>query len=200
MNISRRIVIERQETGLQRSLEIITARRPVTIFNHEKLLTEENIIRSSTFWLSESEGPWVLRLPKRHAHAEHLKVASYEFICHSSQSSFQICRKISQCSRSVVSNSLRPLGLQPARLFRPSLSSGVCSNSCPLIHWCHPTISSFVVPFSSYLQSFPASGSFPMSWLFSSGGQSIGASVSASVLPVNVQGWFPLRLTGLISL
>ena len=103
-------------------------------------------------------------------------------------------------SRLVLSNSLRPLGLQPARLPRPSLSPGVCSNSCPLSYWSHPTISSSVVPFSSYPQSFPASGSFPMSWLFTSGGQSIGASVSASVLPVNVQGWFPLGLTGLISL
>ena len=179
MNISRRIVIERQETGLQRSLEIITARRPVTIFNHEKLLTEENIIRSSTFWLSESEGPWVLRLPKRHAHAEHLKVASYEFICHSSQSSFQICRKISQCSRSVVSNSSWPHGLQHASLPCPSQTPRACSNSCPLSQWCHPTISSFVVPFYSCPQSFPASGSFPMSQFFTSGGQSIGVSTIA---------------------
>ena len=73
-----------------------------------------------------------------------------------------------------------------------------CSNSCPLSQWCHPTISSSVATFSSCPQSFPASGSFPMSWLFTSGGQSIRAS--ASVLPVNIQGWFPLRLTGLISL
>ena len=80
----------------------------------------------------------------------------------------------------------------------PVLSPGVCSNSCPLNQWCHPTISSFVVPFSSCLQSFPASGSFPMSWLFVSGGQSIGAS--ASVLPMNIQDWLPLGLTGLISL
>ena len=71
--------------------------------------------------------------------------------------------------------------------------------SCPLSCWCHPTISSFVVPFSCP-QSFPAAGSFPTSWLFASGGQSIGASASASVLPMNIQGWFPLGLTGLISL
>ena len=76
--------------------------------------------------------------------------------------------------------------------------SRVCSNSGPLSQWCHPTISSSVIPFSSCLQSFPASESFPMSCLFASGGQSIGAS--ASVLPVNIQGWFPLGLTGLISL
>ena len=77
----------------------------------------------------------------------------------------------------------------------PSLSPGVCSNSCPLSQWYHPTISFSVAPFSS----FPASGSFPMSWLFPSGGQSIGASAAASVLPMNTQGWFPLELTGLIS-
>ena len=80
------------------------------------------------------------------------------------------------------------------------LSPGACSNSCPLSRWCHPTISSSVTPFSSCLQSFPGSGSFPTSWLFTSGGQSIGASASASVLPKNIQGWFPLGLIGLISL
>ena len=77
---------------------------------------------------------------------------------------------------------------------------GVCSNSCSWSQWCHPTISSSVAPFSSYPQSFPASGSFPMSWLFVSGGQSIGTLTSASVLPLNIQGWFPLGLTDLISL
>ena len=82
----------------------------------------------------------------------------------------------------------------------PSLSPRVCSNSCPLNRWCHPTISSSVIPFSSCLQSFPASGSFPMSLFFASGVQSIGASASASVLPMNIQYWFPLELTGLISL
>ena len=82
----------------------------------------------------------------------------------------------------------------------PSLSSGACSNSCPLSQWCHPTISSSVVTFFSFLQAFPASGSFPVSGLFSSGGQSIGVSASASVLPMNIQGWFLLGLTGLISL
>jgi len=76
--------------------------------------------------------------------------------------------------------------------------SGVFSNSCPLSRWCHPTILSSVITFFSCLQSFPASGSFPMSWLFASGGQSIGAS--ASVLSMNIQDWFPLGLTGLISL
>ena len=99
-----------------------------------------------------------------------------------------------------MSDSLWPHGLQHARLPCLSPSPRACSNSCPLSQWCHPTISSSVIPFSSCLQSFPASGSFPMNWLFTSGGWSIGASASVSVLPVNIQGWFPSRLTGLISL
>ena len=85
-----------------------------------------------------------------------------------------------------------PCGLLHTRLLCPSLSPGVCSNSCPLNRWWHPTISSFVAPFSTCPQSFPASGSFPMSQLFTSGSQSIGAS--ASVLPMSIQGWFPLGL------
>ena len=86
------------------------------------------------------------------------------------------------------------------RLPCPSLSPRVCSDSCPLSCWCHPTFLSSVVPFSSCLQSFPAPGSFPVSQLFTSGGQSVGSSASASVLPMNIQDWFPLRLTGLNSL
>ena len=100
----------------------------------------------------------------------------------------------------VVSDSLQPHALQHARPPCPSLSSRVCSNSCPSNRWCHPTNSSSVIPFSSCPQSFPASGSFQMSQLFPSGGQSIGVSASASVLPMNIQGWFLLGLTGLISL
>ena len=99
----------------------------------------------------------------------------------------------------VTSNSLWPHGLQHTRLPCPSPTPGACSNSCPLSQWCHPTISSSVLPFSSCLQSFPASGSFPVSRFFRSGGQSTGASASASVLPMNIQGWFPLQLTCLIS-
>ena len=95
---------------------------------------------------------------------------------------------------------LRPHGLQHARLPCPSPIPGACSNSCPSSWWCHPTISSSVIPFSSCLQPFPASGSFPMSQFFTSGGQSIGASASASVLPMNIQDWFPLGWTGWISL
>ena len=103
-------------------------------------------------------------------------------------------------SRSVVSDPLWPHRLQHARRPCCSPSPRACSNSCLLSLWCHPTISSYVIPFSSCLQSFPASGSFPMSRLFESAGQSIGASASASVLPRNIQGWFPWGLTGLISL
>ena len=101
-----------------------------------------------------------------------------------------------------MSDSLRPHGLQHARPLCPSPTPGVYSNSCPLSWWCHPTISSSVIPFSSCLQSFPASGSFPMSQFFASGGQSIGASASASasVLPMNIQAWFPLGWTVWISL
>ena len=104
------------------------------------------------------------------------------------------------CCCSVMSDVLQPLGLQHARLPCPSPSPRVCSNSCPLSRWCHPTISSSIIPFSSCLQSLPASGPFLVSWLFASGGQSIGASASALVLPINIQDWFPLELTGLISL
>ena len=93
-----------------------------------------------------------------------------------------------------VWNSLQPHQLQHARLSCPSPSPGACSNSCPLSCWCHPIISSFVVPFSFCLHSFPAAECFLMSWLFTSGGQSIGAS--ASVLSMNIQGWFPLGLVG----
>ena len=105
-----------------------------------------------------------------------------------------------QFSHSVVSDCLWPHGLQHARLPCPSSTPGDYSNSCPSSQWCHPTISSSVFPFSSCLQSFPASGSFSKSQFFTSDGQSIGASASASVLPRNIQDWFPLGLTGLISL
>ena len=103
-------------------------------------------------------------------------------------------------SRSVMSDSLRPHGLQHARFYCPSSTPRVYSNSCPLSQWCRPTISSSMVPFSSHLQSFPASGSFYMSQFFASGGQSIGISASASVLPMNIQDWSPLGWTGCISL
>ena len=100
-----------------------------------------------------------------------------------------------QFSYSVVSDSLRLSGLQHAGLPCPSLTVGACSNSSPLSQWCHPTISTSAIPFSSHLQSFPVSGSFPVSQLFISGGQSIAVSASTSVLPVNIQEWFPLGWT-----
>ena len=105
-----------------------------------------------------------------------------------------------QFSTSLVSNTLRPHESQHTRLPCPSPTPGVYPNSCPSSWWCHPTNSSFVIPFSFCLQSFPALGSFPMCQFFPSGGQSIGVSASASVLPMNIQDWFPLGMTGLISL
>ena len=99
-----------------------------------------------------------------------------------------------------MSDPLRPHGLQPARLLCPTPTPRAYSNSCPLHQWCHPTISFSFIPFSSRLQPFPASGSFPISRFFTSGGQSIVVSASALVLPMNIQDWFPLGLTGWISL
>ena len=101
-----------------------------------------------------------------------------------------------QFSHLVMSDSLRPHGLQHASLLCPSPTPVVYSNSCPFSRWCHPTFSSSVIPFSSCLQSFPASGSFQMSQFFASGGQSIGVSASASVLPMSIQEWFPLGWIG----
>ena len=105
-----------------------------------------------------------------------------------------------QFSRSVLSDSLQHHWLQHSRLPCPSPTPGACSNSRPSSRWCHPTISFSVIPFSSCLQIFPASGSFPMSQFFASGSQSIGVSASASVFPMNILDWFPLGLTGWISL
>ena len=113
-----------------------------------------------------------------------------------------VFKNISSChqfSQSVISYSLRPHGLQHARTPCPSPNPRVYSNSCPLSRWCHPAISPTVVPFF-HLQSFPASGSFPMSQFFMSGGQRIGVSASASVLPMYIQNWFPLGWTGWLSL
>ena len=103
-------------------------------------------------------------------------------------------------SQSLMSDSLPPHGLQHTRLPCPSPIPRACSNSCPSSWWCHPTISFSVVPFSSCLPFFPASGSSPMSKFFASGGQGTGASASTSVLQMSIQDWFPLGLTGLISL
>ena len=114
------------------------------------------------------------------------------------QQPFKLLLMFLSCS--VMSDSLQSHGPQHTRLPCPSLSPRVCSNSWPLSWWCHPTILSSVVPFSSCLQSFPASGSFPMSQLFASGGPRIGALASASVLPMNIQSWFSLRFTSSTSL
>ena len=105
-----------------------------------------------------------------------------------------------QFSHSVMPDPLWPHGLQHARLPCSSPTPRAYSNSCPLSRWCHPTISSSVIPFSSHFQSFSASGSFQMSQFFASGGQSIGVSASVSVLPMNIQDWFPLEWTGWIPL
>ena len=113
---------------------------------------------------------------------------------------FPFLHSSGQFSCSVMPDSLRPHGLQHARPPCPSPAAGVYPNSCRLSQWCHPTISSSVIPFSSCLKSFPASGSFQISQLFTSGGQSIGVSASISVLPMNTQKWSSLGWTGWISL
>ena len=122
-------------------------------------------------------------------------------ICSSSSEFLWLCGFFYQFSSVTQSCSiLRPHGLQHARLLCPSPTPKAYSNSCPSSQWCHPTISSSVIPFSSHLPSFPASGSFQMNQFFASGSQSIGASASASVLPMNIQDWSPLEWTGWISL
>ena len=126
------------------------------------------------------------------------RVMKYSYALKHNNPVFIICSV--QFSHSVVSDSLRPHELQHARPPCLSPAPGVHSNPCPLSQWCHPTILSSVVPFSSCSQSFPASGSFPMSQLFAWDGQSIGVSASASVLPMNTRDWSPLGWTGWISL
>ena len=146
-------------------------------------------------------------MDKRSEQISHLRTyadnkQSYEKMFNTSfQLLFSYCYSVfvfSYCLVTQSCDSLRPNELQHTRPPCPSLYYGACSNSCPLSLWCHPTISSSVVPFSSCLQSFPMLGSFLMSQLFTSGSQSIGAS--ASVLPINIQSWFPLGWTGWISL
>ena len=125
-------------------------------------------------------------------------LATYAGI-HASEDRTSSYIQFSSFSRSVVSDSFQPNGLQHARLPCPSPTPWACSNSCPSSWWCHPIISSSVVPLFC-LPSFPASASFPMSQLFASGGQGTGASASTSVLPMNTQDWSPLGWTGWISL
>ena len=126
------------------------------------------------FFFAKVKGTWILHLTRQ--------IRSVQFSC------------------SVVSDSSQPHGLQHARLPCPSPTPRAYSNSCPLSWWCHPNISSSVIPFFSHLKCFPASGTFPMSQFFAWGGQSIGASTAASVLPMNTQDWSPLGWTGWISL
>ena len=116
------------------------------------------------------------------------------------EASVQLSSVVQSCPTLCMSNSLQPHGLQHTRPPCPSPTPGVYPNSCPLSRWCHPTISSSVVPFSACLQSFPASGSFPVSHFFASYGHSIGVWASASVLPMNIQDQLPLGWTGWISL
>ena len=129
-----------------------------------------------------------------------LLLSKSSWLCLSFSSWYQFWKLSKQFSHSFMSDSLWPHGLQHAWFPCSSPTPWAYSNSCPSSWWCHPTISSSVVPFSSRLQSFPAFGSFPMSQFFTSGGQSTGVSASTSVLPMNIQNWFPLGLTGLISL
>ena len=128
---------------------------------------------------------------------------SWIYLCHITDLHFLttfILESSVQFNCSIVSASLQPHGLQYVRLPCSSATPRACANSCPSSWWCYPTISSSVIPFSSCLQSFPASGSFQKSQLFTLGGQSIGISASASVLPMNIQDWLPLGWTGWISL
>ena len=137
-----------------------------------------------------------------HLHHSLLPLVSESLSSFVFSGSFNMYQTISvQFSHSVVSDSLWPHGLQHATPPCLSPTPGVYSNSCPLIRWCHPTISSSVIPFSSCPQSLPASGSFPLSLLFTRGGQSIGVSASKSILPMSIQdNWSPLGWTGWISL
>ena len=138
---------------------------------------------------------WLFATPWSAAHQASLSIANFQsFLFNTERES------LVQFGCSVMFDSLRPHGLQHTRLPCSSPTLGSCSNSCSLNQWCHPTISSSVIPFSSCLQSFPASGFFQMSQFFASGGQSIGVSASASVLPMNIQDWSALGWTGWISL
>ena len=150
--------------------------------------------------------PWkqteiIISFLRLHPSTAFQTLVDYEGYCISSKGSLPtIVDTMVQFSRSVVSDSLRPHEVQHARPPCPSPTPRVYLNSCPLNRWCHPAISSSVIPFSSCPQSFPALESFQMSQLFASGDQSIGASASASVLPKHILGWFPLGLTYLIPL
>ena len=170
--------------------------------------TERYVLSSLITFQREGSGSWerpswVVKLLKGFQKLLNIKRAEKNFAVTSFLKRILLMKgflRLLLFSCSVLSNSLLPYWLQHARHPCPSPSPGACSNSCPLSRWWHPTISSSVIPFFSFLQSFPASGSFPKSLLFTSDGQSIGASASASVFSMNIQGWFPVGLTGLILL
>ena len=157
----------------------------------------KNYLSFSSIW-------WNIKFPKYCKLYNNIKIYKIKarwprYLSEQLESLTHICPSV-QFSHSVLSNSLWPHELQHTRPPCPSPTPRVHQNPCPLSRWCHPTISSSVVPFSSCPQSFPASGSFQMSQLFASGGQSIGVSASTSVLPLKTQDWSPLKWTGWISL
>ena len=176
-------------TRCSRSIETLFFTLWVTksVFSYQEFMMGRKNLTSLLYWPMFSSWALQIRLIKdrsvREGHGLLLYISQFSSV---------------QFSHSVMSNSLWPHELQHARPPCPSPTPGVYLNSCPLSRWCHPTISSSVIPFSSCLLSFPASGSFPMSQFFTSGGQSIGVSASTSVLPMNTQDWFPLGWTGWI--
>jgi len=165
------------------------------------------ILIGITFNLLIDKASWILTKVQRQLNEERIffffqqmLLGQQNIICTKKRTTFIWSSSVSQFSHSVTSDTLPPREPKHARPPCPSPTPGVCPNPCPLSRWCHPTISSSVVTFSSHFQSFPASGSFQMSQLFASGGQSIGISAAASVLPMHTQDWSPLEWTGWISL
>ena len=151
------------------------------------------IIRSFTLAMT-----WTVEFTQEDCFSEYVILTV--LVCYSHANCYNPGHQFSYVQSLSCAHSLRPRELQHTRLPCPSPIPGAYSNSCPSSQWCHPTISSSVVPFSSHLQSFPASGCFQMSQFFISGGQSTGVSASASVLPMNIQDWFPLGWTDWMAL
>ena len=190
-DLSLKHIVLIQDLWLTLFLQLIYYRQRICIFREQKL---QNIPSILARWSVDHS--WLSLLPNRRLYFHSIWLSSLTLL-----TLYLLYLKVLLLfTRSVVSDSLRPHEPQHARPPCPSQTPEVYSNSCPLSWWCHPTISSSVTPFSSCPQSLPASGSFPMSQLFPSGGQSIGVSASISVLPVNTQDWSPLGWTGWISL
>ena len=165
-----------------------------------KLTIKANDLRTVPIWEQSLHGlPESSRLPSYAALMSTLPMPAFPLSEHVTSSGNWLIISSVQFSHSVVSDFLQPHESQHSRLPCPALTPRTCSNSCPLSWWCHPTISSSVIPFSSCPQSIPSSRSFPMSQLIAWGGQSIGVSASASVLPMNIQDWSPLWWSGWIS-